>query len=274
MNEPYKIESSSLKGFAIDVYLNDKRLAHSIFNAEQVIPASSFNFAEFDLCTCSCGVPGCAGFHYQVVQNKTEKTVVWTFPETDDYKTDKKIYQFESKSFTQEFEVLMKNILKLESEGVYYETVINAQSIEDQDEPVSNVESIAKSINWYKEDFQAIEDQHSMLLNEFPEMFSQNFYFVYKGEQSKHEFTLKSLIGKILNQYPYKVSAFYLAKCKLTVRAINEALAGNNALFYNLAKRGYIHCDPNAYTMVEWSFDNLKEEGFDLNKLSIKKYQA
>lgn len=273
MKEPYEIENSSLKGFEIDVYLNDKRLPHSVFNAEQVIPASGFNFAEFDLFTCSCGVPGCAGFHYQVIQNKTDKSVVWTFPETDDYKTEKKVYEFEIKDFAREFEDLLKGVLDLEAQGVYYSTTMNSNSIEEQDEPVNTIESITKSIKWYKESFQVTQSQHDILLKEFPEMFSQKFIFIYDGTKGKHEFTLKNMIGKILNEYPYKISAPYIAKCKQAAKAIDEALQGENDLFYKLAKTGYSKSGLDVHAMVEWSFDNLKEEGFDLNKLSIQKYQ-
>src|ERR1700712_3765250 len=85
----------NLNQYDVIVILNDVPLIHRIFNGGSVVPLSAYDSGEFDLFTCGCGVPGCAGFHAEVIQNKTETTVKWQFPSGDSYSVEKLEYEFD-----------------------------------------------------------------------------------------------------------------------------------------------------------------------------------
>ena len=79
------LEKTSYKSYEVEIFLNEKTLGSSLFNAAEVLSAIKFDFTEFDLFTCSCVVPGCAGYHSPLTQQKTKNIVKWTFPSENYY---------------------------------------------------------------------------------------------------------------------------------------------------------------------------------------------
>lgn len=268
IGEPYDTHTCA-KGVDVALYLNDTKVPHNILNTPQVLAAHTFKFAEFDLYTCDCGVPGCAGFHSQVVQTKHGDTVTWTFPESNDYKTDKKIYNFDVIAFNSQFKDLLANLLKLEKQGIY-DTVLICRDYGDEPSTQEDPQSIVKSFDWYGTRYQATQNQQEMLEKECPEMIGREFFFVYDGSKGKYPYEFTSLIGKIINQFPCHINEpYYLAKCKLVIKAIKEALNGDNTRFHKIANNTYTKQDATAFWLIDWNFDGVTEENFELSKLGI-----
>lgn len=265
---PYETHLAA-KGVEVELFFNDKPVPHSILNVPQIVAAHKFKFAEFDLYTCSCGVPGCAGFHTQVIQTKVGSTTLWTFPETGEYKTEKMVYEFETSDFSAQFEKLMADLLKLEEDGIY-NSVLIPQDYGDEYSKTETPQSIEESFDWYENRYQAEQNQRDMLEANFPEMMDKKFIFTYDGVNGKYPYQFNTLIGKIINQFPSEAhEPFYLAKCKLVVKAIQAALQGDNALFYKITTNAYVKRGGTAFWLVDWDFDDVTEENFDLNKMGI-----
>lgn len=257
------------KGVGVELYLNENKVPHDILNLPEVLAAHTFKFAEFDLYTCSCGVAGCAGFQAPVVQTKNNGVVTWTFPESNDYKTEKKTYEFDNEQFTAQFEELLANLLKLEEQNIYNTTVIPT-NYGDDDSHTAVPQSIIKSFEWYGNRYQAEQNQREMLLEEFPDMVEKKLAFTYDGVQGKTSYEFASMIGSILNQFPRNTDeSYYLAKCKAAGAAIQEALAGDNTRFYKIANNTYVKQEATAFWLIDWDFENVTEENFELDKLGI-----
>lgn len=259
----------AVQAVGVALYLNGNKVPHNILNTPKVVAAHSFKFAEFDLYTCSCGEPGCAGFQSPVVQVKNGETVTWTFPETDDYKTDKKVYEFENAQFTAEFEQLLANLLKLEEDGIYDTTLIPLDYGDEQD-PLELPQSIAKSFEWYGNRYQAEQNQREMLQAEFPEMMDKQFAFTYDGTQGKYSYDFTYLIGRLLNHFPRVADEpEFLDECKVAGRAIIKAINNEPADFQTIANDTYVKLDDTAFSFIEWDIEGVTEENFELNKLGL-----
>ena len=270
------LKGVEFKTYDIKVQLNEAVLPHSVLNVGSILPLYQFKFAKFDLFTCSCGEPGCAGFQHHVVHSIENNVVCWKFPETNDYKTDKKIYLFEKEQFEKELKSTFIKMKELEKENKYHVTIIG-YDYDEEDEEENNKQfiienSIQESFDWYSDNFQGKQNFYDILNDENNTLSNKKFYWVYDGQVAKEKIELSSLVGNILNQFPYKShEPFYLAKVKLTIKAIKQMLEGNNDLINKLAKHGYGRYGLSNYNLINWYFyDTVTEESFDMKKLSLK----
>lgn len=277
IEEPTTLEGVDFKRYDVAVYLNDKKLAHNLFNAAEVLPVYKYHFAEFDMFTCSCGIAGCAGFQTPVVQTVKEGMLTWTFPEGNEYKTDKKVYQFDQKQFKEIFAQLNKDMLALEKQKIIHDTLIRDESMyigynETLDENVTRFETkekLKESLKWFENRYQGIQNFNDMLEEKYPDLVKKDFRYTYEAEESKYPYSLGEVVGRLLNQFPSRAKEkAYLQSCELAVEAIIEMLAGNNKKFKKIAHNSYEKHDMSSHHLISWDM-SVKEEDFDFEKLGL-----
>lgn len=276
VEEPTPLEGVDFKRYDVSVYLNDKKLPHTLFNAVEVLPVYKYHLAEFDMFTCSCGIAGCAGFQSPVVQKVKGSIVTWTFPEGKDYTTDKKIYQFEQSQFKEVFEKLTKEMFALEKQKINHDTLIRDESMYigydetlDENQVRYEASQLKEAMKWYDNRYQGNQNFNDMLEEKFPDLVSKEFRYVYEGEEGKYPYKLGDVVCRLLNEYPRRAKEkAYLQKCKVAVNAIIEMLAGNNKKFKKLAHNSYEKHDMSSHSLINWDF-NVKEENFDFEKVAL-----
>ena len=269
------LEKTSYKSYEVEIFLNEKTLGSSLFNAAEVLSAVKFDFTEFDLFTCSCGVPGCAGYHSPVTQQKTKNIVKWTFPSENYYSTEKLIYEFNRKEFELIFKSLTKRMIELENDNVHHYSLLRDESSyvgfdeEKGEESYSLKDSLKKSVKWYDRRFKSEENFNILLNSVAPDLMNKSFVIEYDGVKGENGYTLHSVICRSMNQFPQKVKEpFFWAKAKLTIKAVREALTGNNKLLVKIIHNANAKFDDNGFHLVSYDFHGkLTEENFDLTKL-------
>ena len=274
---PFEYETVDFKGYNLTLSLKDETFKNQLLNFVEVLCLIDLHFAEFDLFTCSCGIAGCAGYHYSVVQTVEDGIVTWTFPESGDYKTNKKVYRFDLVSFQKVLKATIKQVKALEKEKIYNSLLVRDDSdyVGYEDDGKSQKYSIKnkfiKEFKYIFNYFHGRQNFYDMLHEKYPHFVNKSFYWVYDNKKFKKEVEFGTLIGNILNQYPSKEhEPYFIAKCKLAVKAIEELLKGENRLFKKLTKHGYGKYDLSAYSVVEYSIrSTIKEENFDVDKLFL-----
>lgn len=265
----------SLKEYDISVYLNDVKMPHNIFNASEVLPVSNYHTASFDLFTCGCGVAGCAGFHNPVVQKIKNNIVTWKFPDSNDYTTDKKEYQFDEKEFKESFTKLINKMLELESLNAHHSSMLKNEAMygsydEESGDPLYEISKIQDSLDWYNNRYTGEQNFQDMLEKNYPELVTKTFKYTYECEIGEHDYNLGDIVCRLLNQYPMKAKeAAYLKKCKLAVNAIISFLNGEKESFQKIAESNYEKYDMSSHSIFYWDFRELKEEDFDFSKAGL-----
>lgn len=275
--EPKEYKTVDFKGYEIILSLNDENFKNSLLNFVEVLSLIDLHFAEFDLFTCSCGIPGCAGYHYSVLHTVEDGIVTWTFPESNDYRTGKKVYRFDLISFKKVLKETIKRVKHLEKENIYHLLLIRDETdyvgFEDSSETIHYTikNKFMKEFKYTLNHFTGRQNFYDMLHSEFAGLMNKKFYWVYDGVQSKKELELDILIGNILNQYPSQShEPYFLAKCKLAINAILDLTKGNTRLFEKLTKHGYERCELNSYHAVDYYLSKeVTEENFDVSKLHL-----
>lgn len=281
--KPFK--KSNLKDFDVKVVLNGQTLKHSIFNGCQVVAASRYDFAEFDLFTCSCGVSGCAGFHIEIIQNKTGDKVKWTFPDDKSYAVEKLEFEFERVEFEQEFEQLRTKIFELEKDNAYMTVCISDTYEYGTDgtevEQYEVREKLSKTFAWYEGRYEANQNFNIMLKEKFPDVYGKSLCFKYEGKTNDkvNSFDLTYLVCRSINKWPEsKNQKSYLKKSEKAGKAIEKALFENDFQeFTKMVHAEYAEFNDNkdsinesVWSAFEYSLDRLvKKDNFDMNKLSI-----
>lgn len=277
IEEPSTLEGVDFKRYDVAVYLNDKKLAHNLFNAAEVLPVYKYHFAEFDMFTCSCGIAGCAGFQAPVIHTAKEGIVTWTFPEGDSYKTDKKVYQFVQSEFQEVFAKLNKDMLALEKKKMFHDTLIRDESMyigydETLDEKQPRFEAreqLKESLKWFENRYQGVQNFNDMLEEKYPDLVSKDFRYTYEKEESKYAYSLGDVVGRLLNQFPSRAKEkSYLKSCEVAVEAIIDMLNGNNKKFKKIAHNSYEKYEMSSHHLISWDM-SVKEEDFDFEKLGL-----
>lgn len=259
--------------YDISVYLNDIKLPHNIFNLIEVLPIYKYNYVEFDLFTCSCGVAGCAGFQNPIIQNIKDNIVTWIFPDSNDYVTDKKIYNFELEQFKKVFSELFLEIIRLENKNKYHATMIFDESLykkKSNNIPFFRASKIKKSIKHYEEKYSGEQNFHNMLINSYPDFFFKKLKFVYNGYCSKEYYNLETIVCRVINQYPKKTKELaFLKKCQVAADSIIKFINGDKKRLIKLAYNSYEKYDLNSNSIIYFDFPEVKEEDFTFDKLEI-----
>lgn len=273
--EPSKdLKTVDFKAYDVSVYLNDQKLPHTIFNAPEVLPLHKVKYAEFDLFTCSCGAAGCAGFQSPVVQTKGDGVVIWTFPECNDYKTDKKTYMFADKAFKKALSELTKNMLKLEKEDTFHYTCIRDNSSygykeEDGDILFEAESDLKKSVNYFYNRYKGIENFNAMLTAFFPDLIDKKFKFTYEGNLGYYEYDLGDIVCRVMNEYPSKaIENKFLNQALVTMDSVIEILRGNNQLMKKMAEENYDGYDLTSHCVISQDF-SVSAENFDFDKVGL-----
>lgn len=278
VEKPISLDGVDFKKYDVEVYLNEKKLPHKLFNAVEVLPVYKYRSAEFDMFTCSCGVPGCAGFQSPVCQSTKEGVVTWTFPETDDYTTDKKEYQFDKKEFDNEFIRLKQKMLNYEKKNIIHDTFIIDESIyseEDNEGPRRKSNFLLKNgMNYYENIYQGYQNFNDMLEKNYPELNEKEFKYIYEGKEGKYSYSLGEVTCMLLNQYPSRSKEKkYLKSCEKAVDAIIDMLNGQNEKLKEIIYEHYEGDEISSYSLVRWDFsENQNEEDFDIEKLGLITY--
>lgn len=285
ITEIQSYEKSILKGYDVAVFFNGIKLKHTIFNGCEVVPASRYDFANFDLFTCSCGVAGCAGFHTAVIQEKTSETVKWIFPNDNSYSVDKIEFEFNRPQFEQEFEKLRTKMLELEKNNMHLVTCIRDESDyagSDVGENRFEVQNrLGETFNWYADRYEARQNFNTMLKEKFSNIYQKVFRFKYEGKVEDGSFDLSYLVCRSLNQWPEKKKEkAYLKKAKAAGKAIEKALCEKNYMsFMKMVHKSYesfITSEVKGnYKETMWCafefelYKLVKKEDFVLGKLEI-----
>lgn len=279
VEEADALEGSPYKDYDVSVYLNDKKLPHNTFNAAKVLPIYKYHFVEFDLFTCGCGVAGCAGFHSPVTHTIKDGIVTWTFPKEDDYKTDKKVYQFKEKEVTKAFKDLIKSMSDLEKENIIHTTLVRDEAMygyqEEGDTDFVRFEvtsSLKDSIKWYANRYQGEQNFNDMLKQTYPDLVNKSFKYTYHGVEGKEEYELSSLVCRLINQYPRKAKEkAFLEKCQLAVQAIVDFTNGDVTEFKNLAHQSFEDHNMDSQYLISWDFPEVNDENhkFDFEQVKL-----
>lgn len=274
ITEPSESKKTNYKSCDVIVKINEEVLPHSFFNGNQVISSSNFQFVEFDLFTCSCGVPGCAGFQIPIYQKNNNTTVTWTFPEEDIYKTNKKVYKFDKQQFQESFYILYSNLLKLESEHVFLLSNFEDMEYEEDEEngfvaKETSPISIADGVSFWNKKFEAESKAHEIISEVLGDSFSNIFSVQYDGKQSKYNCSAYDLVCSVLNEFPQsKSDEEYYKKIKLTSEYLLLAIDGKNEAIYNTIKSSYSFYELEPIDFIaRWFWDINESDNFDINKI-------
>lgn len=272
IEEPTTLEGVDFKRYDVAVCLNEKKLPHNLFNVAEVLPVYKYHFAEFDMFTCSCGVAGCAGFQTPVVQTVKDGIVTWTFPEGNEYKTDKKVYQFDQKQFKEVFSQLNKDMFALEKQKIIHDTFIRDESMYggyEENQVRYEATPMKESLKWFENRYQGIQNFNDMLEEKYPDLVNKDFRYTYETEESKYPYSLGEVVGRLLNKFPSRAKEkAYLQSCEVAVEAIIEMLAGNNKKFKKMSHNSYEKNDMSSHYLISWDM-SVKEEDFDFEKLGL-----
>lgn len=249
--------------FDVQVFLNEEKLPHSIFNLFQVLASSQVEMAEFDLFTCTCGVSGCAGFHTPIKQSKTKNHVQWLFSE--DYKVPKLFYSFDRK----EFESTFANLKQTVSE--FYNKGLNSYSsyeyyTDDVYEKEDKRFTIDEQIQHFVEYYNAISDGLKFCNQNMP--FVKDITLQYDGYSASC--SSSDLAFMILNEWPTSnnVNKFFYGRLLKTCQAINQWIINHdiNEVVY-LDNRSYNyegHEEPKSRLNILSRFTFTKKENDEI----------
>lgn len=274
IEEAKNLKTVDFKTYDVSVVLNDKKMPHTIFNAPEVLPLHKVNEAEFDLFTCSCGAAGCAGFQSSVVQTKGDGVFIWTFPERNDYTTEKKVYIFADKAFKKALLELNKTMLKMEKENIFHYTCIRDNTsygyTEEDGEPLfETVGTLNESVKYFYNRYKGIENFKAMLTAFFPDLINKKFKFTYEGKLGRYTYDLGDIVCRVMNEYPSKAKENkFLNQALVTMDSVIEILGGNNQLMKKMAKKNYEKYDLTYHCVISQDFA-VKEEKFDFDKVGL-----
>lgn len=269
ITRPNKDNPLEVNCYEIDLYLNGVKLK-GLFNLTEVLSASKFNFAEFDLFTCSCGDAGCAGYHDTIMQTTEPNLVTWTFPAQDYYKTEELlgnlVFRFDKNKFLSEFANLYTDVLELQTKNIFHESLLQykSESIIDLVDIVKEYDNVNKNIN----------DTIECLNLIAPHLKNETFHLSYDGLKGVYSYSLYSAVGTISNTWSGNITNnFYKAKLKLIVKSIENSLKGDNILMLkiiaNAAKK--IQVTPYHF-IIKLDFPRVKNDSnFNIKKLFLKK---
>jgi hypothetical protein len=272
ITETSEVKNTPYQSCDVVVQFNEEELPHGFFNANQVMAASHIDFVEFDLFTCSCGEPGCAGFQAPVFQKKSDNQVTWQFPLEEMYHTQKKLYTFDKQQFEQEFLNLFNELQKLEKENTFLASNFDHMGYEEQDlgfEPHPPI-TIAEGTDWWKNRLFAESKAHSIITETVGDSFSDSYTVQYEDKSYPHKVSAYDLIGSIINDFPRgEDDDVYFDKLKKATDAFALALKGDYNKIVDIIQSSYAENDLEAKDFIcrwFWEFEN-NEADLDVKKI-------
>lgn len=278
ITEPSEVKNTAYQSCDVVVQFNQEELPHGFFNANQVMAASHIDFVEFDLFTCSCGEPGCAGFQAPVFQKKSDSQVTWQFPLEEMYHTQKKLYSFDKNQFEQEFLKLFNQLQKLEKENTFLASNFDHMGYEESElgfEPHPPI-TIAEGTDWWKNRLLAESKAHSIITNIIGDSFAESFTVQYEEQSYAHKVSAYDLIASIINDYPRgEDDQDYFDKLKKATDGFALALKGDYKKIVDIIKSSYAENDLEPKDFIcrwFWTFENNETEAeLDLTKIRFIK---
>jgi hypothetical protein len=280
IGEITEIKNSNIREYDVQVILNGTVLTHQIFNAGDVVPTSRFDFAQFDLFTCGCGVAGCAGFFTRVIHQKTNNSVKWTFPDDNSYIVEKLEYEFDRSEFENALENLRNKMLDLEKDNCYPCSFIDYDSSYGEANPnYKPKSSVLEAFEWCENYYKAEQNFDKLLKEKFSDFYNKSFVFQYNDKRSEEKLDFKYLVCRVMNEWPSpKKTKAYLKKAEATGNAVVEFISNKNSKpFVKMAYSSYSQfsqSDANDYesVMID-TFGNDLESIIDAENFSLKDLQ-
>lgn len=125
----------SQKSVATELLINNASTGNHYLEIAGLLFGGQGTNASYDLFTCSCGVPGCAGFHEPITQTRTNGQVLWAVP---DEKTAKLLgadhLVFDAAAFDAAIAALYTTLLDFEGQGIIAETLIDENGGDEGEE--------------------------------------------------------------------------------------------------------------------------------------------
>ena len=251
-----------------------------LLDVASVLGLLGVSWAEFNIFTCECGVPECAGYWEPILHVVEGNTVTWTVPKPADGTADeqysglKPLYRFDLSSFTETLEGLKASLQLLEHNKIAHSTLIS-YDISDRDEQISVINPVAKTSAAYQSTYLKEQEFHYFLLKEVPDLINSEFRWTYRGV-SINEFKteVEYLISGLLNSGPCYTSSmpWFLRKSKLAIKAIRMALQGDLSLYLKLAKHAYAKFkdEPPILSAIRYHGAVIDVDTFDSNFLKLE----
>lgn len=269
------------KFFDIDILLNNKKVSNSVFNSIDTLASSSIDNCEFNLYTCSCGVPECAGYYEPIQQYTNDDIVTWKFPEKSPYIIDKQIYNFEKKRIFSTLTEIKEHILNLSTQNVFINNFYEEISLKKYS--FSN-KKFNKYLNSHIKYFQSIENFDKFFTKKVLKIFNAlpqkiNFNISYCNTTSKITYNISDLVLLIIRSNKAQSQTIYFKQVTKALLAIKGLIYFNNKqLLIHILNKKYIDFDGTKclYFFLPYDLQDLffpYEENltynFDFNSLSI-----
>lgn len=215
----------------VNVFINGKKNKDN-FEFIDFLNASKYDNSEFSLFNCSCGVPGCAGYHTYITTTITNDNIILHLPEEQEELVlypdakQKNKYVFNKEELYEKFENIKLKIIQEEKNGYCYIPAggyygfeydcIKEEAYQKLDE---NEKLLAMPINGGKEKYWYISKPFEKQIEENKKFFQSYYDFekilyersrfiektdkiVIKYFDKQIETRYPEFIGVILNQFP------------------------------------------------------------------------
>ena len=211
-----KDNEKSINTISVTMFLNNE-LMSSLVDITSLLGVYAVEKADFNLYTCSCGVPECGGFFELVKHEKDKNTITWTLPEEEKevYTFSKKTFVFDKNLFQKEVNQFIDSVLEYEKKGFYLEQHLNEICPsylyeDDQDEEKIKEEQlkILKKSNFLhiikksKKYYLIQQKFHNTINKNFSDYLDKKIYIKYANKQSDVEYNFGFLICRLLNEFP------------------------------------------------------------------------
>ena len=260
----------SYEYYDVIVLVDRKEIPYDILNGVAPIAASQVDNIEFDLFTCDCGEPGCAGFMDPILQEKTKDTVIWRLDGKYERLFGSSQLTFNREQFETTFNELYKTIKNLEDNKVYLWNMLDTFIVEDEKQNAPY--SIDEGMKYFNNVFHFESLTKQTIKEAAPEYYNKEFIECYNGICSNHAAQFEWIVNGALNQYcsKFEGSKFFMAKVTYAAKAIVEFIENRNAkdlerfIKFQYRKSGLDLSDFSVFTQGTGGFDwqLLKYEPF------------
>jgi len=260
--------------YDILVFIDGKEIQYDILNGITPIAASQVDNIEFDLFTCDCGEPGCAGFMDPILQEKTDNAVIWRLDGKYQRLLNSSQLTFNREQFEKAFNGLYKTIKNLEDKNLYLWHMLDTFIVEDDQQNAPY--SIDEGMKYFHNVFYFENLTKKTIKEAAPEYYNKEFIECYNGICSNHATQFEWIVNSALNDYCTKKegSNFFMAKVKYASKAIVDFMESGNYkdlqkfIKYQYRKSGLDLSDFSVFTQRtgEFNWKLLTYEPFTRNQ--------
>lgn len=261
--------------FDVVVFVDGKEIPYDVLNGVTPLAASQMELVDFDLFTCDCGEPGCAGFMDPISQEKTSDSVVWKLAGKYEklFETSKLV--FNRQQFEEAFNKLYKVVRNLEDEGSYLLAMLDTHLVEydDQREPYP----VDQGMKYYKNVFYFESMTNNVIKNAAPDHYDKKFLECYDGECSRHLSEFSWIVNGVMNDFctQHAGSQFFMAKVKYATKAVVDFIEHRNhdklekIISHQYRKSGLSLSDLSIFTQskdeLDWNLLSYIQQESDYN---------